>query len=177
MKNKNTTIIKCFLIFSVIIFYHLIPVNLYGPHDNFRNGDAHVIPDLMARFHKDKLINEDYVVFGDGEPLRQFLYAKDFARLILNVLLDGTYTNTESMICCNDEVKISEMVNILSETMELDKEKLSFDNDMANGCMKKTVTNEKLKSIYPDFKFTSLKDGLRETYNWFKNNYPTNVRL
>jgi GDP-L-fucose synthase len=153
----------------------LIPVNLYGPYDNFRNGDAHVIPDLMARFHKDKINDDESIVFGTGEPLRQFLYAKDFAKLILNVLLDNT--NIQSMICCNDEVKISKMVDVLSETMEMDKEKMSFDVDMPNGCMRKTVSNEKLKSIYPDFKFTSLKDGLRETYNWFKNNYPNNVRL
>ena len=153
----------------------LIPVNLYGPYDNFRNGDAHVIPDLMARFHKDKINDDESIVFGTGEPLRQFLYTKDFAKLILNVLLDDT--NIQSMICCNDEVKISKMVDVLSETMEMDKEKMSFDVDMSNGCMRKTVSNEKLKSIYPDFKFTSLKDGLRETYTWFKNNYPNNVRL
>ena len=73
--------------------------------------------------------------------------------------------------------KISKMVDVLIETMEMDKEKMSFDTNMPNGCMRKTVSNEKLKNIYPDFKFTSLKDGLKETYAWFKNNYPENVRL
>ena len=142
----------------------LIPVNLYGPYDNFRTGEAHVIPDLMARFHTDKMINKDSVVFGTGKPLRQFLFAKDFAKLILKVLLDGS--NNEPIICCNDEVTINELVDILSDTIGI--EKYSFDSEMSDGCMRKTVSNKKLKEKYPDFKFTSLKDGLKETYNWFQ---------
>ena len=56
----------------------LIPVNLYGKYDNFRDGDSHVIPGLISRFHSDKIHEKETIVYGDGEPLRQFLYAKDF---------------------------------------------------------------------------------------------------
>lgn len=155
----------------------LVPVNLYGKYDNFRDGDSHVIPGLISRFHIDKIHEKETIVYGDGEPLRQFLYAKDFANLILKVLLEENYEGNGSMICCNDEVKISSMVDVLIDVMEIDKEKVSYDTNMPNGCMKKTVCNAKLKSIYPDFKFTSLKDGLKETYTWFKENYPKNIRF
>jgi len=156
---------------------NLMPTNLYGPRDNFSAQDSHVIPGLISRFHIDKIHEKETIVYGDGEPLRQFLYAKDFANLILKVLLEENYEGNGSIICCNDEVKISSMVDVLIDVMEMDKEKVSYDTNMPNGCMKKTVCNAKLKSIYPDFKFTSLKDGLKETYTWFKENYPKNIRF
>ena len=61
----------------------LIPVNLYGPYDNFKLSECHVLPGLMHRFYKKKKNNVDvFDVYGTGNPLRQFVYAKDFAKII-----------------------------------------------------------------------------------------------
>ena len=62
------------------------------------------------------------------------------------------------------------MIETLCESMEIPKEELNFDTDMADGCMKKTVCNMKFKSFYPDFKFMDLKEGLKKTYTWFLEN-------
>lgn len=149
----------------------VIPVNLYGPYDNFNIENGHVIPSILHRFHMEKISkNENYFAYGTGNPYRQFLYAPDFARIICNLLLDNIYTKNEPIICCNDEITIKEMTTTLLEVMHIDNKLLKWNTNKSDGCLKKTVTNEKLLKYYPDFEFTSLKKGLTETYNWFCNN-------
>ena len=76
----------------------LIPVNLYGPYDNFNLKDSHFIPGIMHRWHlqkynKDNKDNkEKYVLYGTGKPLRQFIYAFDFVKLIFKALNSTTIT-------------------------------------------------------------------------------------
>ncbi len=57
--------------------------------------------------------------------------------------------------------------------MDISRKEITWDITKSDGCMKKTVTNSKFKSIYPDFKFMNLKDGLEYTYAWFCSNYKT----
>ena len=154
----------------------LIPVNLYGKHDYFNLQNGHFIPMLMHRFHKDLLLNRRHIAYGTGTPLRQFLYVDDFARIILEVLLGDKYNVTTPLICCNDkEYTIKNIVNLIAYHMDIDIHDICWDTSKSDGCMKKTVTNAKLKSFYPDFKFTDIDDGIWETFQWFKNNYP-NIR-
>lgn len=150
----------------------LIPVNLYGPYDNFKRGEAHVIPELIHRFFIDKKFGGGKVkVYGTGKPLRQFVYAKDFANIILMVLLEDNYNETEPLIICNNEVTIAEMVKVLCEVMDIDSKNMEFDTEKEDGCMRKTVSNEKFKKHFPNYSFTSLKVGLETTYKWFLQNY------
>jgi len=150
----------------------LIPVNLYGPHDNFNIRDGHVIPALMNRFHGEKAKKDGrFIAYGTGRARRQFLYAPDFARLICSILLDGTYDNTEPLICCWRETSIKQMVECLADVMDIDKNKLEWDSDKSDGCMRKTVDNYKMWRYLPDgFLFTHMREGLKETYSWFCRN-------
>ena len=146
----------------------VIPVNLYGPYDNFSIKNGHVIPAIMNRFHGEKAKKDGkFTVYGTGRPYRQFLFARDFAKIMCDVLLDEKYDNTEPIICCNDETTIKEMVGTLADAMDIGRKKLEWDTNKSDGCMKKTVDNSKLCKYYPGFKFTSLQDGLKETYRWF----------
>jgi len=155
----------------------LIPVNLYGPYDNFNIEDGHFIPSLMHRWYSNKLKCdvhiENYVIYGSGKPLRQFIYAPDFARLILMVLLGGEYLDNKPMICSNDEVDIKTMALNVAEVMNINNDDIILDTNKSDGCMRKTVSNMKLQHYYPNFKFTEHKTGLKETYKWFIDNYDT----
>ncbi len=62
-------------------FTSIIPTNIYGPHDNFHLEDSHVIPGLIHKAHIAKTTGEDFVVWGSGSPLRQFIYSEDLAKL------------------------------------------------------------------------------------------------
>ncbi len=159
----------------------VIPVNLYGPYDNFNLKDSHMIPGLMHRFYLTSLTGEKYEAYGTGKPCRQFLYSFDFAKIILTILFDKDATrlqNTEPIICCGDKNKpkeytIKDIVGILADVMDINKELIYWNTNKSDGCMKKTVTNEKLIKMYPDISFTSLEDGLQETYSWFVDNFDT----
>tara|TARA_X000000950_G_scaffold43809_1_gene49288 strand:- start:9886 stop:10860 length:975 start_codon:yes stop_codon:yes gene_type:complete len=151
----------------------LVPVNLYGKHDFFSLKNGHFIPMLMHRFHRDLLLERKHFAYGTGNPLRQFLYVDDFAKIILEVLLGNKYNITTPLICCTDyEYSIRDIVNLLAYHMDIDIHNINWDTSKSDGCMRKTVTNAKLKSFYPDFKFTDIDEGIWETYKWFKENYP-----
>ena len=150
-------------------FICLCPVNLYGPYDNFNIHDSHLIPGLIHRFINTK--NKNYVAYGTGRPIRQFLYAEDFAYLICDILINKTDIKTSTLICCNnEEYDIKYVVNLISEILEIRNNDIKWDTKKSDGCYKKTVSNNKLIDLYPDFKFTSLKKGLSKTIKWYNNN-------
>ena len=150
----------------------VVPVNLYGPYDNFNIENGHVIPSIMHRFHKEKTKDtREFIAYGTGNPLRQFLYAPDFAKIICNILFDKNSQNIKPIICCNKEVTIKEMVETLGKTMNINVDDIKWDETKSDGCMKKTVDNTQLLKLYPDFNFISLQNGLQITYKWFTNNY------
>jgi hypothetical protein len=63
------------------------------------------------------------------------------------------------------------MVNVLCNVIGISNELIEYNSEMSDGCMRKTVSNEKFKNKYSNFAFMSLRDGLTITYEWFKNNY------
>ena len=155
----------------------VVPVNLYGPHDNFNLQDSHFIPGIMHRFAVTQYTEEPLVAYGTGTPLRQFLFSYDFARIILNILFEKDLErlkNTEPIICCDDdEYTIKEVVEHIADTMCINKKLIHWDKTKSDGCLKKTVSNNKLLELYPHTRFTNLEKGLRYTYNWLTSNFDT----
>jgi len=149
----------------------LIPVNLYGKYDNFDLVKGHFMPALMHRFHAAKNAGAPLVAYGDGTPLRQLLYARDFAEIIRRFVAAGALTERfDSVIVCGDEEHtIGEIVERLADAMGLDKGRVEWDASKANGCMRKTVTNARLRGAL-DVAFTPLDEGIRQTYEWFQSN-------
>ena len=145
----------------------LIPVNLYGPYDNFNLEDSHVIPGLIHRFY----IN-NFKMYGSGEPLRQFIYSYDFAKIILKFLFEYKGSK-KSIICCNDEISIKKLTELICELNNCNINNITMDLSKSDGCIRKTVDGGLFKKIYPDFKYTTLNDGIKYTIEWFKNNYET----
>ena len=75
---------------------------------------------------------------------------------------------------CNDkEDTIKNYVNTLAKTMNIDNSNIKWDTSKSDGCMKKTISNTVLKEILPNYKFTNFDEGIKETYDWFLNNYDT----
>jgi GDP-L-fucose synthase len=153
-------------------FICLVPVNLYGPYDNFNPDDSHLLPGLIHRFHNTKLNNnKKFIAYGTGKPLRQMLYAPDFANIILDILLNKSEIKNDTIICCNnDEYTIYDIVKKLSSVMNISFDNVVWDNTKNDGCLKKTVSNTKFKKYYPNYTFTSFDEGIKQTYKWYKNN-------
>ena len=150
----------------------VIPTNIYGAHDNFHVEDAHVIPALIHKCFLQKMKNEPFVVMGSGRPLRQFIYSTDLAKLILWTFLE--YRDHESLILSvpeEDEVSIENVARIIARKMNYE-EQLVFDTSKSDGQYKKSVSNQKLKTLLPTFTFTPIERGLETTIDWFLKHYP-----
>lgn len=151
-------------------FICVIPTNIYGPYDNFNLNDSHVIPALIHKCYISKETNKDFVICGTGKPLRQFIYSEDLANLFMWVL--EKYEEKESIILSvseKDEMSIKDVALLISQKMN--NENIIFDTSKPDGQYKKTANNTKLISLIKDFKFTSMRDGISKTVDWFINNY------
>lgn len=156
-------------------FVCIIPTNIYGPFDNFNLNDAHVIPSLIHKCHLAKETGTDFIVSGSGKPLRQFIYSKDLAKMIMWVLLD--YEEKDNIILSpneTDEITIEHVARQIAKQFDYE-ERIVFDTTKADGQYRKPASNECFRKYNPEFVFTSFDNGIKETIQWFNDSYP-NVR-
>jgi GDP-L-fucose synthase len=147
----------------------VIPCNVYGPNDNFNLINGHVLPSIIHKCYIAKNNNAPLTIWGNGEPLREFIFSRDVAFLAEWVL--ENYNEEEPIILSSSqEVSIKEVVNLVVELMEFDG-KVIWDESKPNGQYRKPSDNYKIKKYLPNFEFTSLKEGLKETINFVKSNY------
>jgi len=149
----------------------VIPTNIYGPNDNFSLECGHVIPMLIHKMYLAKRDKTNFIAWGSGKALREFIYSKDVARLSEWAI--ENYEESEPLIFSNSqEIRIIDLVDLIVQEFNF-KGKVIFDKTKPDGQIRKPSDNSKLKSYLPDFKFTKIEDGLRETINWFIKNYET----
>jgi len=152
-------------------FVCVIPTNIFGPHDNYNLEDAHVIPALIHKCYLAKKNGTDFVVFGSGKPLRQFIYSVDLGALMVWTL--NNYDESTPLILSvgeEDEVSIGDVAKLVVEAMNFTG-KLVFDTSKADGQFKKTASNKKLVSLNPQFRFTPITSAIKTSAQWFENNY------
>jgi len=150
-------------------YVSVIPTNIYGINDNFSLGSGHVIPMLLHKMYLAQRNNTDFIVWGSGKPLREFIYSKDVAKLSEWVL--DNYNESEPIILStSNEISIKDLVDLLVIEFNF-KGKVIFDKSKPDGQYRKPSDNSKLKSYLPNFEFTPIERGLRETINWFIENY------
>lgn len=154
-------------------YFCVIPCNIYGPGDNFNLDDGHVIPSLIHRMYLAQIHGHDFVVWGSGNPLREFIFSRDVAALTKK--LYDSYTGSDPVILSSSvEISIREVVFIIAEIFGY-KGKITFDFEKPDGQLRKPSDNSVIKRMFPDFKFTPIIEGLSETISWFIKNYP-NIR-
>jgi len=150
-------------------YVSVIPTNIYGPNDNFSLTHGHVMPMLIHKLYLAQQNNSDFVVWGSGKPLREFIYSKDIATL--SEWAVNNYNDPEPIIfSTSHEISIMDLVDLLVKEFNF-KGKVIFDNSKPDGQYRKPSDNSKLKSFLPDFNFTPIEEGVKETVNWFIENY------
>ena len=151
----------------------VIPTNLYGPNDNFSITEGHVIPSLIAKAYASAQFGDPLEVWGDGTPLREFLYVEDVADII-EIILDK-YDSTEPLILSHgEEVPIEEAVRAIAHHSNV--QSVAFDSEKPNGQHRKPSDPSALLELIGEYKFTSLDEGIEKSVKFFKENYP-NVRM
>ncbi|KTR50416.1 GDP-fucose synthetase [Pantoea ananatis] len=155
----------------------VMPTNLYGENDNFHPENSHVVPALMRRFHE-AMLNDDseVIVWGSGNPMREFLYVDDMAEASIFVMeLDNaTYANNTAPMLSHINVgtgidcSIRELAQTVAEVVGY-KGEIKFDSSKPDGTPRKLLDVQRLKDMGWSYS-TDLNVGLTKTYNWFLEN-------
>jgi len=154
-------------------YFSVIPCNVYGPKDNYNLDNGHVIPTLIHKCYLAKQNNTIFEVWGDGSPLREFIYSEDVANIV--DLLIEKYEGTDPIIISNPkEYTIKQVVDLIVEYIGFEG-KIKWLSDKPNGQYRKPSSNKKLISIIGDYNFTTLEIGLKKSVEFFIFNYP-NIR-
>ena len=149
-------------------YISVMPTNLYGPNDNYHPLHSHVLPALIRRFHEAKKDNAPYVVcWGDGSPLREFLYVDDLAELC--VFLMNHYSGNETINAgTGKEMTIRELTEVVAKIVGY-KGEIYWDTTKPNGTPRKLLDVSKAKALGWTYR-TELKDGIRMAYEDFLQN-------
>lgn len=154
-------------------FITLAPTNIFGPNDNYSPDHSHVIPALIRKCHAAVTEDKDFVVWGTGKPLRQFIYSLDLARLFVWAYFD--YNDAAPLILApgeDQEKSIGEVAGYVAKAFGYTRP-IVFDTSYADGQFKRTVTNKKLMSLNPEFRFTPMEQAVKESVDWYKANVAT----
>lgn len=149
-------------------YISVMPTNLYGPNDNYHPEHSHVLPALIRRFHEAKENNMPEVVcWGDGSPLREFLYVDDLADLC--VFLMNNYSGDETVNAgTGKEITIKELAELVAKIVGY-KGKIVWDTTKPNGTPRKLLDVSKSKAMGWTYK-VELEDGIKLAYDDFLHN-------
>ncbi len=147
----------------------LLPVNLYGPGDNFNPRSSHVIPALIRKCVEAKEQGKDHiVVWGDGSPTREFIYVKDAAR---GIALAAEHYDQSLPVNLGSgfEISIKDLVNKIASMAGFDGE-IIWDTSKPNGQPRRALDVSRAKELFGFEAHTDFDEGLQETINWFIEN-------
>ena len=155
-------------------FISLMPCNLYGLNDNYHPTRSHVLPAMIRRFHEAKTKNFSSVTcWGDGSPLREFLFVDDLANLC--VFLMNNYSGNETVNAgSGKEISIKNLAELVAEIVGYDG-KIFWDTSKPNGTPRKVIDVSKAASLGWTYK-TELRDGIKIAYEDFlSKNTPESI--
>lgn len=149
-------------------YISVMPTNLYGPNDNYHPEHSHVLPALIRRFHEAKESGAESVTcWGDGSPLREFLYVDDLANLC--VFLMNNYSGNETVNAgTGKELSIKELTEMVAQIVGYTGA-IEWDTTRPNGTPRKLLDVSKATSLGWSYK-TELPDGIRLAYEDFLTN-------
>ncbi len=154
---------------------YLMPVNLYGPEDNFDPESSHVIPALIKKCVEAKQRGDESIeVWGDGSPTREFLYVEDAAS---GILLGAEKLETSEPVNLGShfEISIKELVEVIAELTGFTG-KLIWDTSKPNGQPRRKLDTTRAKAWFGFEATTPFRDGLRRTIDWYVQHQQQTVR-
>jgi GDP-L-fucose synthase len=142
---------------------HLLPVNLYGPGDNFHPENAHVIPDLIRKMSDAE--DGEVVLWGDGTPTREFLYVDDCVEAL--VLAAERYDGAEPVnVGTGEEISIRDLATLVAELTGFRGE-IRWDTSKPNGQPRRSLDTSRAEELFGFRARTPLREGLERTVEWY----------
>jgi len=147
---------------------YLLPVNLYGPEDNFDTRSSHVIPALIRKVHEAQLAEETVIpVWGDGSPTREFLYAEDAARGIVMGTIGYSHEDPVNL-GTNSEISIKALIELICKLMEYEGE-IVWETEQPNGQPRRCLDTSRAKERFGFEAQVGFEEGLRRTIAWYRS--------
>jgi GDP-L-fucose synthase len=145
----------------------LLPVNLYGPRDNFHPTNAHVIPDLIRKMSDAQARGErEVVLWGDGSPTREFLYVDDAAEGI--VLAALRYDQPEPVnLGTGEEISIKDLAELIGEATGFEGE-IVWDTSKPNGQPRRKLDTTRAQELFGFEAKTPFREGVARTVAWYR---------
>ncbi len=157
-------------------FFSMMPTNLYGYFDNFDLNTSHVLPALMRKFDTAvKEGNDSVLLWGTGTPKREFMFVDDLADAIRfsleNIDAKDLYENgiTHLNVGTGEDLMISELATLIAQITGF-KGKIEYDTTKPDGTPRKIMDVSRINNLGWKHK-TSLEEGIKLTYEWYKNRY------
>ncbi|WP_017712366.1 GDP-L-fucose synthase family protein [Prochlorothrix hollandica] len=146
---------------------YLLPVNLYGPEDNFDPRSSHVIPALIRKVHEAQQRGDrQFPVWGDGSPTREFLYSTDAAQGI--VLATQSYSDPEPVnLGSGAEISIRDLVVLIADLMEFEAD-IVWQTDKPNGQPRRCLDTHRATAAFGFEAQVDFRTGLRQTIDWYR---------
>ncbi|MBV2091549.1 MAG: GDP-L-fucose synthase [Candidatus Thiodiazotropha sp. (ex Ctena orbiculata)] len=152
-------------------YVSVMPTNLYGPNDNFDLENSHVLPALIRKFHEAAIQGkEKVVVWGTGNPRREFLYVEDMADACIFVMNKNNITDILN-IGVGEDISISNLAKLVAEVVGFEG-RIEFNSSMPDGTPQKLLDVSRLSALGWKAQ-TTLKDGIQQTYKWYLDNQTT----
>ena len=149
-------------------FISLMPTNLYGPNDNFDLKNSHVLPALLRKFHEAKINkNSSVILWGTGNPLREFLHVNDLANACIHFMLSYNEKSPVN-IGTGKDISIHDLATEIKKIVEFEGE-IIWDKNKPDGTPRKLLDVTKAKQFGWESSITLL-DGIRMTYDWYVQN-------
>ncbi|MBE9228407.1 GDP-L-fucose synthase [Phormidium sp. LEGE 05292] len=146
---------------------YLLPVNLYGPEDNFDPVSSHVIPALIRKVYEaQQRGDKELPVWGDGSPSREFLYSEDAAQ---GIVMGTQFFNEPDPVNLGTgyEITIRNLVELICELMEF-KGEIVWQTDKPNGQPRRCLDVERAKQSFGFVAQTDFREGLKKTIDWYR---------
>ena len=146
---------------------YLLPVNLYGPEDNFDPRSSHVIPALIRKVYEAQQRGDRQLpVWGDGSPTREFLYSEDAARGI--VMATQSYSDPEPVnLGTGKEITIRDLITLICDLMEFEGE-IVWQTDQPNGQPRRCLDTDRAKAAFGFEAQVGFEEGLKSTIAWYR---------
>lgn len=155
-------------------YNYLIPSNLYGIVTDSHFGRTHYVNDLIFKIIKHQRSNSKSIeLYGDGSPLRQFMFVEDFSYVIEKYVKNNI--NESFNVAPPENLTINEIAEIAINTCCSEDMNIFYNSSYPNGQHRKDVSIEKFKKFFPDFKFTPLSQGIKFVYDYYKDRYINEV--
>ena len=168
------SVAECFQMEYGIQSINLFVPNMYGPHDSTDPNKAHALNALISKFVKAEKTGQKLIeIWGTGIAIREWLYAKDFGRIIVHILSNPKMVGLAepTNIAQNFGLSVRELVDIIQEMFKYDGI-IKYDATKSDGSPKKVMDDRRFQKVFPGFEFTPFTEGIANAVKYYEAIYP-----